>query len=385
VAAFALDPATIRTVSLDHHTVQAETIDFSRTDALTGFFDVVKDLSPDLTLKNQTFYDAMDHTKYSSYGFTADYNAYVIENKTTLDWRAQPTDQLKLNTIGGLSYRFSDGTEKESRGRGFQVLDRRDISRGASGNDRFEGAHTGTGNVPYNWVQSGDFSDAGLFALLDTTYAEKLGLVVSGRVDAYEATTYGTDLGGAYAKVSNDDSASTYNVSVSYKATDGLTPYITHAESTYLELGQGGMIDRLNLAADTWLQDSELTEIGLKATALGGKLFATLAYYEQEKSSFDNTGGGFNSYDSKGTELEIRYAPTKEWSFTAAATWQETKLAQAPFFLGVPPSYLGLDPALTYGGRFVAVGGLIGVENNLSSPTPDEVFSVGATYTNPSG
>lgn len=384
-AAFALDPASIRTVAIDHHTVQAETIDFSKTDAVTGFFDIVKEFSPDFSVKNQTFYDSMDHTKYSSYGFTADYNAFVLENKTTFDWKLEPSDKLKLNPIAGFSYRYSDGTEKESRGRGFQVLDRRDISIGATGNDRFEGAYTGTGNVPYNWVQSGDFSDAGLFALLDTTYAEKLNLILSGRVDAYEATTNGTDLGGAFAKVSNDDTATTYNASLSYKVHPAFTPYVTYAESTYLELGQGGMIDRLNLAADTWLQDSKLTEVGVKVSALDQKLFATLAYYEQEKSSFDNTGGGFNSYESEGVELEVRYAPTKQWSFTAAATWQETKLAQAPFFLGVPPSYLGLDPALTYGGRFVAVGGLIGVGNNLVSPTPDEVFSVGATYTNPAG
>jgi len=384
-AAFALDPATIRTVKLSHHTVQAETIDFSRTDALTGFFDIVKDFTPDLTLKNQTFYDSMDHTKYSSYGFTADYLAYVFENKTTLDWKTQPLDSLKVNALGGFSYRYSDGTEKESRGRGFQVLDRRDIYHGATGNDRFEGAHTGTGNVPYNWVQSGDFSDAGLFALLDTTYVEKLNLVLSGRLDAYEATTHGTDLGGAFAKVSADDTAATYNASLSYKIHPAFTPYITYAESTYLELGQGGMVDRLNLAAGTWLQDSKLTEVGVKTSAFKDKLFATLAYYEQEKSSFDNTGGGFNSYESKGVELEIRYAPTKEWSFTAAATWQETILAQAPFFLGVPPSYLGLDPELTYGGRFVAVGGMIGVGNHIPAPTPEEVFSIGATYTNPAG
>ncbi len=383
--AFALDPATVRTVKLDHHTVQAEGIDFSMTEAYTGFFDFIQEFSPDLSLKNQSFYDSMDHTKYSSYGFTADYVAYVFENKTTLDWKSRPLDSLKLNTLLGYSFRYSDGDEKESRGRGFQVLDRRDLSRGASGNDRFEGAYNGSGNVPYNWVQSGNFSDSGIFALLDTTYAEKLNLVLSGRLDAYDATTYGTDLGGNFAKVSSDDTATTYNVSLSYKVTPGLTPYITHAESTYLELGQGGMIDRLNLANGTWLQDSTLTEIGVKTTALNNRLFATLAYYEQEKSSFDNTGGGFNSYESRGFELEARYAPNKQWSFTAAATWQETRLAQAPFFLGVTPSYLGLDPALAYGGRYVAVGGLIGVPNDLESPTPNEVFSVGATYTHPAG
>jgi iron complex outermembrane recepter protein len=382
-SAFALGPT--QTVMLDHHTVQAEPEDFSETMAYTGFFDIIKELSPDLKLKNQTFYDSMDHTKYSSYGFTADYVAYVFENKTTLDWKTEPTDSLKVNLVGGLSYRISDGDEKESRGRGYQVLDRRDIFLGAIGNTRFEGAHTGTGNVPYNWVQAGHFSDTGVFALLDTTYAEKLNLVLSGRFDSYDATTYGTDLAGAFAKVSADETATTYNASLSYNVTSKITPYVTHAESTYMELGQGGMIARENIQNGTWLQDSKLTEVGIKTTLLKDRLFATLAYYEQEKTAFNNLSGAFDDYESKGTELEIRYAPTKEWSFTGAATWQKTVLTNAPFFLGVPPSALGLNPAQVYGGRFVGVGGILGLGNSNESPTPSAVYSVGATYTNPSG
>ncbi len=382
-SAFALGPT--QTVKLNHHTVQAEPEDFSQTMAYTGFFDFIKEITPDLSLKNQSFYDKMDHTKYSGYGFTADYVAYVFENKTTLDWKTQPTDNLKFNTLGGLSYRYSDGNEKESRGRGYQVLDRRDIYLGAIGNTRFEGAHTGTGNVPYNWVQDGDFSDTGVFALLDSTYLEKLNLILSGRYDYYEATTYGTNVPGAFANASADDTAATYNASLSYSITPKITPYITHAESTYLELGQGGMIGRENLQNGTWLQDSKLTEVGVKTTLLKDRLFATLAYYEQEKSAFNNLSGTFDDYESKGTELEIRYAPTKEWSFTAAATWQETVLTNPPFFLGIPPSALGLNPAQVYGGRFTGVGSTLGLGQSNQTPTPETVYSVGATYTNPSG
>src|SRR5258708_3774411 len=82
-AAMALDPATIQTVKLSHHTVQAERIDFSLTDTLTGFFDITKTFSPDFNLKNQSFYDSMNQTKYFSYGFTADYQQVVFETKPT--------------------------------------------------------------------------------------------------------------------------------------------------------------------------------------------------------------------------------------------------------------------------------------------------------------
>ncbi len=385
VAAFALDPATVRLVKLSHHTIQAEAIDFSKTDALTGFFDITKTFSPDVTLKNQSFYDSMNHTKYSSYGFTADYVDVVFENKTTLHYKFEPSTHTVVDNLFGASYRYTSGDERESRGRGYQVLDRRDLSYGATGNDRFEGAYTGTGNVPYNWRQIGTSSDLGVFALVDTTFAEKLSLILSARWDEYRATTNGTDLGAVFAKVSGSDSAVTYNASLSYKAANGLTPYLTYAKSSYLELGQGGMIDRLNLAGGTWLQKSDITEAGVKGSLLEKKLYATLAYYEQKKTAFNSQAGTFDSYKSKGTELEVRYAPSKRLSFTAAATWQKTTLLNSPFFLGVTPSYLGLDPAKSYGGRFVAVGALIGVPSNLETPTPRQVFSIGSTYTAPSG
>ncbi len=385
VAAFALNPATVRTVKLSHHTVQTEKLDFSDTDALTGYFDITKEFSRAFTLKNQTFYDSMNHTKYSSYGFTADYVAMAFENKTTANLKYKPSSDWKLETVSGLSWRYSDGDERESRGRGFQVLDRRDLSFGPTGNDRFEGAWTGTGNVPYNWRQIGDFSDLGLFGLLDATWKEKLSFILSARYDTYKATTNGTDLGGNFATASDTEDAFTYNASLSYKFPAGFTPYLTHAESSYLELGQGGMIDRLNIGGGTWIQDSKLTEFGVKSTLLNSRLTANIAYYKQEKTSFNNQSGAFDYYKSKGTELELRYAPSKTLSFTGAATWQKTELLNPPFFLGVPPSYLGLDPAQNYGGRFVAVGGLIGVAAPLTAPTPEQVYSLNATYTASAG
>ncbi|MBL9204811.1 MAG: TonB-dependent receptor [Opitutaceae bacterium] len=383
-AAFALDPATVKTVKLSHHTVQAEGIDFSKSDTLTGYFDVTKVLSDGATLKNQSFYDYMNHTKYSSYGFTADYLAMAFENKTTANLRLQPAEGTVVDGVMGLSWRYSSGDERESRGRGYQVLDRRDISAGATGNDRFEGAHTGTNNVPYNWRQIGSFTDLGIFALADTVIGEKLGFIASARWDRYDAHTNGTDLGAVFGYVSASDDAFTYNASLTYKL-NGLSPYVTYATSRYLELGQGGMIDRLNLGGGTWLQDSEIMEAGLKGTVLKGKLFTTLAYYEQEKTAFNSQAGTFDKYKSKGLEFEARFAPTKTLSFTAAATWQRTDLQNSPFFLGVPPGALGLNPSLTYAGRFVAVGGLIGVKSPIEAPTPQRVFSVNGTYTSRQG
>jgi iron complex outermembrane recepter protein len=106
-AAFALDPTTVRTVKLSHHTVQVEPIDFSRTDSLTAYFDVTKNVREGFTLKNQSFYDYMNHTKYSSYGFTADYLAMAFENKTTATIHATPGSNTVLDGVFGVSWRYS--------------------------------------------------------------------------------------------------------------------------------------------------------------------------------------------------------------------------------------------------------------------------------------
>lgn len=383
-AAFALDPSTVGYVSLSHHDVQVDTLDFCDTDALTLYFDVTKEFGPNLKVKNQSFYDSMNHTKYSSYGFTADYVAMAFENKTSVEWNVVPSDNSRIDTVFGASYRYSDGDERESRGRGYQVLDRRDISQPATANERFEGAYTGTGNVPYNWRQIGDFSDVGVFGLVDGTLG-RFGAIVSARWDKYDATTFGTDTNAVYANASDSDSAFTYNASLTAKVMAGLTAYATHAESSYLELGQGGMIARQNIQGGTWLQDSKITEIGLKGILAERRLYTTLAYYEQEKNSFNNQTGAFDYYESKGVELEVRYAPTKALSFTAAGTWQKTELLSTPFFLGVPPETLGLDPALVYGGRFVGLGAIIGAPAPIEAPTPQKVFSLNGTYTAKSG
>lgn len=383
-ALFALDPASIHEVKLNHHTVQVEPSDFVKTDAFTGFFDVVYTPKPDIEVKNQSFYDSMNHTKYSSYGFTARYTAMVFENKTTADVKLEPFEKIHTHLVTGFSWRYSDGDERESRDI-FQVLDRRDISVGATPNDRFEGAWDGKGLVPYNWRQIGAFSDTGGFLLLDNKIAERLGFIASGRYDYYQAHTFGTDLSPTMLYVSDSKGAFTYNLSANYQLPFGLVPYVTYSTSNYLELGQGGMIDRINLGQGTWTQKSKLTEGGVKGALWHNRLYVTLTQYRQQKTSFNAQSGDFDRYLSRGTELEFRFAPNKQWSFTGASTWQKTTQLNSPFFLGVPPAAVGLTGPEVYGGRLIGVGALLGVTSPAEFPSPRRIYSLFATYTSRDG
>lgn len=384
-AAFALNPATVHYVPISHRTVQVEKSDYSKSDVYTAYFDANFKLNDDFSIKNQSFFDKMDHQKFSSYGFTADYEAWVFENKTTVTGKFEPSDMLSMETVFGFSWRKSKGREMESRGRGFQVLDRRDISIGATPNDRFEGAASGTGNVPYNWDQDGQHTDTGAFGLIDATIGKRLTVILGARMDHYKVSVTGTDVGGAYHSAKDSDNAFSYNGSATFEVMDDINLYATYATSEYLELGQGGVVAWDTIAGNTWLQDSDLTEFGLKGYFYYRRLYFNAVRYSQKKNSFNTLAGSFDSYKSKGVELELRYAATETLSFTGAATWQDTKLTNAPFFLGVPPSFLSLNPAQTYGGRFVAVGGLIGVPGPVDVPSPEQVYSVNGTYTSKQG
>lgn len=380
-AAYALNPATIRLVPISHRTVQVEKSDYSKSDVYTFYFDMAYRPTDGWSVKNQTFYDRIDHQKFSSYGFTADYEQWVFENKTTANVTFKPTEMMSVEAVFGASYRKSKGVEQESRGRGFQVLDRRDISIGATANDRFDGAASGSGLVPYNWVQDGQDTNASVFGVLDVRIGERFTAILGGRFDKYKVKVRGTDVAGVYGDAKDSDTAFSYNASANFELVEDVNVYGTYATSEYLELGQGGVVAFETVAGNTWLQDSELLEFGVKGYLYYKRIYFNAVRYEQKKTSFNTLAGAFDRYRSKGVEIEARAAATETLSFTAAATWQDTELENAPFFLGVPPAFLGLDPKLTYGGRFVAVGGLIGVPGPIDVPSPEKVFSFNGTYT----
>ena len=152
---FKLDPSTMRTVTLSHNKIFVDNTDFSDATTVTAYFDIINEVRPGLTLKNQTFYDLMDHTKFSTYGFGADYSPWVIENKTSVDFRMRPSPSFDIQNTAGFAYRYSGVSAGESRGRGYQVIDRRDISIGAQPNNRFQGPFNSNGEIPFNYFQEG--------------------------------------------------------------------------------------------------------------------------------------------------------------------------------------------------------------------------------------
>ncbi|MGJ3241688.1 MAG: TonB-dependent siderophore receptor [Opitutales bacterium] len=377
------------TATLDHSQVQADPADFAKTDALVLYFEVIKRVDVDTVLTNESFFDYYDHRKYSTYGFTADYDTYVFENRTTFEKRWHSGDLTFSTELGG-SLRYSDGTERESRGRGYQVQDRRDISLDfIPANTRFEQAEAegDSTDIPFNHVQEGDYLNVGIFASTTADFGNGLTAQLGLRGDYFDVQTDGFSFGpGSGADNADSGEAFSYSFSLTYDTGRGIHPYISYAESSYLELGQGSILDQALIGNGSWLQDSAVFEIGLKASLFEDRIFATLLYYTQDRSFNDSNANASVAYESNGFEGEIRAIVTDKLSFIGSATHAGSELAATPFFLGIPPEVLGYsldNPAgIPYGGRFISDGNAIdlGLDFPIDWPAPETTLSLTGLY-----
>ncbi len=358
-ALFALDPKTIHYVHLNDNQIIADQGDFSSALTDTGYFDLIRDFHEGMTFRNQTFVETLDASKYTSYEFSSYYNPKVAENKTTFDWVMKPTHWLEANATGGFALRHTDFTSGESRTP--QANDRRDLSVGPTPNDRFVGAFTNHAQFPWDYYQQGNYSDVGEFFLADVKLFSRLSILGGVRYDWYNPTSTGSDSGEPFSKVSGSDGATTYNVSASYKLPKQIVPYFTYATSNYLSVGQGGEIDYSTITNKTFIQGSHLYETGVKA-AMGSKALASVALFNQRRSAYNTLSSAVDYYKTKGVEFEMRAAPTKLVSFTAAYTFQQPEQLNIPFELGIPGTLIGLTPQESYGGRFIGDPSIFGLK-----------------------
>jgi iron complex outermembrane receptor protein len=380
-ALFALNPATVHTVHLTTNQIFIDSPDFSDAVTYTGYFDLIRDFRPGVRFKNQTFYDSLDHQKFSTYGFGANYTPDVIENKTTLDYAFNAGKWIKVQTTGGYSFRYSSVTAGEERTLE-QVIDRRDISLGAQPNDRFASVFSTKGAWPYNYLQKGHYGDSGLFFLGNFTLFNKLTILQGVRYDYYTPDFTGQDNGEGLTRAKDSGGATTYNTSVSYRLPFHITPYATAATSRFLDLGQGGELDYSQIQAHTWIQPSSLYEGGVKTSAFDNKLYGSFAFFRQKHSSYNSQSRAIDYFRTKGAEVELRAAVTPKLSFTGAYTWQRPEQLNIPFLLGIPPSALGLTPLQAYGGRFIGDAGIFNIKAPVKvAGQPPVVVSVFGTYT----
>jgi iron complex outermembrane receptor protein len=378
---YALNPATIKLVKLPLDKIMIDAGDFNHATTFTPYFDVVYDITPNVHFKNQTFGDWLNSQKFSSYGFGAGYRPWTVENKSTISFDFKPNSFIKAHVIAGGGFRHVQVTAGEERNE-FQTVDRRDISIGATPNDRFAGPFNSGGSIYFQYFQKGSYGDGGLFALTDVNLGSKLSVTAGLRFDRYSPDFMGRD--DSDTKLTHavaQNNAVTYNASVSYRLPFNLHPYFTAATSRFLDLGQGNELDYSQILNNTYIATSSLYEGGIKASGYENKVYASLSVFRQKRASFNNETRADDYYETKGVEIEARAFLLKRLSVTGAFTWQDPVQLNVPFLLGIPPDLLGLTPQQAYGGRFI---GLAYIFPNLKPPyqvggQPHVVFSPFAT------
>jgi iron complex outermembrane receptor protein len=359
---YALNPATINLVKLPLNQIMIDAGDFNRSTTFTPYFDIIADISPNVHFKNQTFGDWLNHNKYSSYGFGAGYRPWTVENKSTFNFTLKPTSKVVAHVLAGFAYRHVQVTAGEERNE-FQTVDRRDISIGATANDRFVGPFNSNGQLPFQYYQKGSYGDIGGFALSDIALGKRLTATVGLRFDRYSPDFWGQDdQDTKLTHATATQNAVTYNASVSYRLPWNLHPYFTVATSRFLDLGQGNELDYAQVLNGTFLATSTLYEGGVKTSGLSNKVFASLSIFRQKRASFNNQTHDDDYYQTKGVEFEGRAFLMKRLSLTGTFTWQNPLQLNVPFILGIPPYLLGLTPQQAYGGRFIGLASIFGLK-----------------------
>tara|TARA_E500000178_G_scaffold349463_1_gene406418 strand:- start:569 stop:2923 length:2355 start_codon:yes stop_codon:yes gene_type:complete len=417
------------TAQIDHKTTFIDDIDFADTTARTAYFDIVRTMDNGMVWKNQLFYDYLDHTKYQSWGFTADYpGAEILEFRSSITFELE-SRSVSSNTIVGVSYRREDLDHKDAWYD--ENFDRRDMLVGPTPDDRIDwavddawadasllyddaGNVTGIeGTVRRNWNehQTSLLENVGIFFLTDIS-AGDFNILLGGRYDSFDVDSsenaiallgqdfqcwdgYSADMGrpaeyrcpsGTY---SGSDDEFSYNVSLSYDTGLGLIPYLTFAESTSLSVNQLGGVNPFTVDDGGYLEDSEIMELGFKYNGMDGRLYAAISYYDQEKTFRSAQTNALGALYGDGIEAEMRLVLSDSFSLTATATNSDTTEVCDGCLFVVNQAQIaeqnGMEPWELYGGRIAGARGyFIGEQVEVDrGGLPDTIISAYGSYTIP--
>ncbi|MFW8591329.1 TonB-dependent siderophore receptor [Glaciecola sp. 2405UD65-10] len=400
------------TTQIDHKTTFIDDIDFADSTAFTAYLDFTTYLDNDITWKNQFYYDYMDHTKYQSWGFTADYpGAKAMEFRSSLNFETTHNSAV-VQHITGISVRNEDLDYNHAYYD--ETFDFRDITVGPTPDDRIdwavhdpyedatilyddEGNPTGidgTVRRNYNEVQLSTALNAGLFYIADIT-VDKLSVLLGLRYDYYDiesedkaVSLLGIPFGDGLVH-KDSQTATSYNLSVSYKMDSGFVPYMTYAESNSLSTNQLGGIIPSSVDNGEYLADSTLSEVGLKYSSDDDSIFAAVAYFDQEKTDRIGQTSALVAVYSKGLEFEARAIFNENYSLTATATHIETTEVSDGALAVINGADFaiqnGLEPYQVYGGRIAGNRSTFvgeGVELDRGG-LPDNTVSMYLNYNKP--
>jgi len=357
---FVLDPRTVGYTQLSDTQRRRASAHERELNAkfMTWWGDLVWDVNPDFTMKNQLFFDSIHQYKISNQPLWLFQNVWVVEDKFTLTKRfSELPSWLRMNTLGSVNIRHTDSKSGSGLG-GDMASTRVDITADQRWINNFEGRYPNTTFVSThdNWDLDNDgqpisslgetvYTEYGLGLLADMDVFDKLNLVVGGRYDIVKvkneeaAGTFNYQTGtsanpGAFrptgAEAEETDKGPSWSISASYKAPWNLRPYATYARSSVLLEGSNNRIAN-NVVTGGVIGKAELKEFGVKSSFFGNKLFLSASRFEQSRLE---VGPGddpslltaeVSSTVSKGYDLEIRWLVTRGLQVALFGQQEETR------------------------------------------------------------
>ncbi|MEM9494564.1 MAG: TonB-dependent receptor [Pseudomonadota bacterium] len=400
--AYALDSG-VGVTTLDRRDVFLSDREIADSETLTLYGDIVREFDNG-SAKLQLFYDSVDGALNVTYGFAAEHVMDVFEVRGSVTRAFEVSDLVKVDVHATASYRRYESELREQFLSGYLVLDRRDLSRGATATDIFATPLTDP-TIPWDSDFSSLWTDTGAGLVADIQI-ENLSILVGGRYDHYdvEASNAGVTTFGAPTEGEATEGDFSYSASVSYRSDIGIVPYFTYAEGSEPLYNANGGISPAAAAAEQVLFDSELLEAGVKFSLVNARINGSVAYYDQSRTLVDPFGN-VDREASEGVEIELRILASDNVTFTGAATFQEFNIAapgacgsgNGEFVVIAPnhPSVNAFGQTITgaqgYGGLFSALNASCLPElqgGYQRTVIPDRVFSAFATYTSdetPSG
>jgi hypothetical protein len=204
--------------------------------------------------------------------------------------------------------------------------------------------------APKTSIERSKYSETGIGVMFDIDVFKKTNVVLGGRMDWADGEsaeferfsefcptsapcTSSSPLVGEwlpYERTEGSDDGLSWSVAISHQLPWGLRPYATMATASAVLDGANNVLGGNAIdAPGGFIGESELKEVGLKATFFGGKLLFTTAAYEQSRTDLSNNpddptaGADVTSSEARGVEVELKWVPTKDIFLQAYALFQE--------------------------------------------------------------
>jgi outer membrane receptor protein involved in Fe transport len=350
---------------LDPRTVGYETLNLRRATAFekdlqahffTAFFDLLYDRDPDLTVKNQLFFDGMQQYKNSNQPFVQEQDVYVVEDKLTLtkQLRGLP-DWLSLQALASLNARStvskgrSSGTGDFSNSRSDAMAPTwRDELGGMTPNTTFQSPidNPDLASDGYPWVTDyrTRFTELGIGVLFDVDLFSRANVLLGARYDtsharnvdyagAFNPNTGTSANPGAYTTADvaaeGDEGAPSWSISVSYALTPAIRPYATWARSSIMLDGNNNALTNATISAG-YLGAASFGEIGFKASLFDERLYFGASAFRQYRADVDSTDDPAQIFayatatDTRGWEAQLKWVPARNLVISSYAIRQET-------------------------------------------------------------